>query len=189
MPRGGHANSGPPPDPMSDRSFRRRAAGEALAVGWIVLPITGRTEPAPVWPLIEPSARELQLWASLWARPQATEWERLGQHFEVALYVRRLAEVERPDSSAALGSLLIRLGEALGLTIPGLQARRWQIGATRAELASVTPLPNDPRPGAPISARDRIRRGSGDVRDRFAGPNALRRPDHEEAAAAAGGED
>jgi len=123
MGRGGHANSGPPPDPNALRNER------SDVLGWKVLPVTGRPGPAPDWPLPEASERELWHWERLWKTPQATEWEKLGQLVEVAVYVRRLAEVEQPGATASLGNHVLRLGEGLGLTLPGLARNRWQIGS------------------------------------------------------------
>lgn len=122
MGRGGHASSGPPPDPNALRNDR------SDVLGWKVLPITGRPGDPPEWPLTVASARELKFWTELWRKPQATEWERLGQVVDVALYVRRLVEVEQPGATASLGNHVLRLAEGLGLTLPGLLRLRWQIG-------------------------------------------------------------
>lgn len=146
--KGGHARSGPPPDP---EALRRDRPGDP---GWVVLPVTGRSGPAPEWPLPSGTERELAVWAGLWAKPQATQWERLGQVTEVALYTRRLCEVEQEGASAALGNLVIRLGEALGLTIPGLRMNRWQIAGEQAP-GPLQP-PEQPPPGARRSARSRL---------------------------------
>jgi hypothetical protein len=160
MARGGaRPGSGPAPDPMSFRSMHRQARGDALPPGWVVLPVTGRQGDLPEWPLTEATPRELAHWARLWRTPQASEWERLGQELEVGLYVRRLAEVELPGASAAASNLLMRLEEALGLSLPGLQARKWQLGSQQPDLATVTPLRNDPPIGERRSARDRMSRG------------------------------
>ncbi|MFI6819733.1 hypothetical protein ACIBJE_02125 [Micromonospora sp. NPDC050187] len=122
MPSGGHANSGPPPDPGALRRDR------ATDPGWRVLPVTGRVGPAPEWPLTEATDRELLLWARVWAKPQAVMWEQLGQVEEVAFYVRRFVVAERPDASSDAVKVLRQMGDALGLTIPGLARNRWQIG-------------------------------------------------------------
>lgn len=131
MGRGGHAHSGPPPDPNALRNER------SDVLGWKVLPITGRPGDPPAWPLTVASARELLHWERLWKTPQATEWEKLGQQVEVAIYVRRLIEVEQPGANAALGNHVLRLGEGLGLTIPGLLRNRWQIGGGQAPAPKV----------------------------------------------------
>ena len=120
--KGGHGRSGPPPDPEALRRTRKDDAG------WVVLPATGRKGDPPVWPLPDPSDRELVHWRRLWATPQASEWERLDLVVDVALYVRRLVEVELPGATAAAGNHVIRLSEALGLTTAGLRLNRWHIG-------------------------------------------------------------
>src|SRR5690348_14984546 len=100
MPKGGaRTRSGPAPDPMALR--RERDAGE-----WKVLPAEGREGATPDWPLTEQSDREAELWERLWRMPQAIMWERYGQEFEVALYVRRLGEAEEPGSSVTLSTLV-----------------------------------------------------------------------------------
>lgn len=152
MPRGGHANSGPAPDPEA----LRRTRGTDAA--WHVLPVTGRPGPAPDWPLDEQTDRERALWAKLWAKPQATRWDALGQDLEVALYVRRWIEAEKPGAPAATVVVVRQLGEALGLTIPGLARNRWQIGA---QASAPTPAgatgTEGPAPAAPPAASSRSR--------------------------------
>ena len=152
MGRGGHANSGPPPDPNALRNER------SDVLGWKVLPVTGRSGPAPDWPLPEASERECWHWARLWKTPQATEWEKLGQLVEVAVYVRRLVEVEQPGATASLGNHVLRLAEGLGLTIPGMLRNRWQVGG------GVAPQSEEPTgtDGAPSP-----RRSTGSARGRL----------------------
>jgi hypothetical protein len=153
MPRGGHANSGPAPDPEA----LRRTRGTDAA--WHVLPVTGRPGPPPDWPLEEQTDRERDLWAKLWAKPQATRWEALGQDLEVALYVRRWVEAEKPGAPAATVVVVRQLGEALGLTVPGLARNRWQIGSQQSLPAPMMPASTGTDgPAAPVrrSARDRL---------------------------------
>jgi hypothetical protein len=126
MPSGGaRTRSGPAPDPNALR--RDRDAGE-----WVTLPAEGRTTDPPMWPLVNPSGRELALWRLLWEKPQAVQWERNGQELEVALYVRNLTVVEQPGSPVNAGTLLRQQSESLGLTTLGLRANRWRIGGTSA---------------------------------------------------------
>lgn len=117
---GARSRSGPAPDPNALR--RERDAGE-----WTILPAGGREGDAPEWPLSEPAARECELWETLWAKPQALMWERYGQELEVALYVRRLAEAEAPESRVNLSTLVRQMADSLGLTTPGMRANRWRI--------------------------------------------------------------
>ncbi|QLQ37978.1 hypothetical protein [Micromonospora robiginosa] len=157
MPSGGaRARSGPPPDPDALARLRGTDAG------WHVLPILGRPGPAPEWPLPNPSGRELELWAKLWAKPQATRWEVLGQEDEVALYCRRFVRAEQPDAPVATVVVVRQLGEALGLTIPGLLRNRWQIGGgpgtTAAAPAGQTPTGTDGAATPAASSRQRLLR-------------------------------
>lgn len=120
---GARARSGPPPDPSALRRDRNTDAA------WTTLPAEGRAGDPPRWPLTDDTPREAELWGDLWRRPQAVQWSKLGQELEVALYVRRLAEAERPESPVALGTLVRQMADALGLTIPGLRVNRWKIAA------------------------------------------------------------
>ncbi|MFE7315652.1 hypothetical protein ACFU7T_21610 [Streptomyces sp. NPDC057555] len=141
---GARARSGPAPDPAA---LRRDRDGDQ----WAVLPTAGRPGSAPAWPLTEPSGRELQLWDVLWKRPQAVMWERLGLELEVAMYARRFAEAEQPESRVNLSTLVRQLSDSLGLTVPGMRANRWRIEAGAEE------APASPRPPARASARSRLK--------------------------------
>lgn len=122
MPKGGaRTRSGPPPDPNALR--RERDQGE-----WSILPPEGREDPAPDWPLPGHSDREAEIWAEMWAKPQALMWERYDMRFEVALYVRNLTVAELPGSAVNLGTLVRQQADSLGLTVPGMRANRWRIG-------------------------------------------------------------
>lgn len=123
---GARARSGPAPDP---NALKHSKPG---AEKWTTLPVEGRIGVTPVWPLINPTARETELWTALWRKPQAVMWERNQQELEVALYVRNLAVVEKPDSPINAGTLLRQQGDALGLSIPGMHVNRWVIGQSPA---------------------------------------------------------
>jgi hypothetical protein len=122
MPSGGHARSGPAPDP---NALRRDRVSDAAT--WIHLPATGRSAPPPPWPLAAPTQRERGLWKSEWTRPQALMWEALGQMLEVALFVRAVVVAEGPKATAADRSVVARLMDGLGLTVGGLARNRWII--------------------------------------------------------------
>lgn len=117
---GARARSGPAPDP--DALRRERDAGE-----WFELPAAGRDGDPPDWPLERPTAREIELWAEEWKRPQALMWERNGQALEVALYVRAVVDAESPRASTASRTLVRQLMDSLGITVPGMRANRWKI--------------------------------------------------------------
>jgi hypothetical protein len=148
MPKGGaRTRSGPAPDPTALR--RERDAGE-----WTILPAEGREGATPDWPFEEQSVREAVLWERLWEKPQGLMWERYGQELEVGLYVRRLAEAEKPGSAVVLSTLVRQMADSLGLTTPGMRGNRWRIDRVSEEDA--TPV----GPGVPVeatSARARLR--------------------------------
>lgn len=150
---GARSRSGPAPDP---NALRREKDGNE----WVVLPAEGRPGNPPAWPLPTADKRERELWRVMWRKPQAIMWERNGQHLDVALYVRRFAEAEVPDSPVALSTLVRQMQDALGLSVPGLRANRWRIAAD--EVASrraerTREVEADQRP----SARDRLKAISG----------------------------
>lgn len=134
MPRGGARSvSGPPPDPNALRRERKTDAA-----GWSLLPSTGRPGDAPTWPLtthgdIVVRAREEELWDDMWSRPQAVMWERLGQEIEVAMFVRKLAEAERPKASNELQKVVRQYLDSLGLSVQGMLRNRWKIEPTVTE--------------------------------------------------------
>ena len=142
--KGGHAHSGPPPDP---NALRRDNPSDRA--GWTSLPAAGRTGPVPAWPLSRPTQRETELWAREWTRPQAIMWEANGQQAEVALYVRSLAAAERPRASVASRTLVRQQQEALGLSLPGLLRLRWRI--------TDEPAQDRTTDDEPSSIRDRFR--------------------------------
>lgn len=144
---GARARSGPAPDP---NALRRDRADDQ---GWITLPAEGRQEKAPRWPLDGLTPREAEIWDREWKRPQAIMWERNGQEFEVALYVRRLVESEQPGTPVALASHVMKAQEYLGLSLPGMHRLRWKI----APGANGTPAETTTKEEAPKSARERLR--------------------------------
>ena len=146
---GARVVSGPAPDPNA--LARERDGSE-----WVILPAEGRSGEPPMWPLTAASERELWWCRRLWAKPQAAQWEKLGQADEVAVYVRRLARAELPDAPVNLGTLLRQLGDALGLTIPGMLRLRWHLSRPGApEMAA--PGPVAPRLNAAPSSRGRFK--------------------------------
>lgn len=147
--RGGHAHSGPPPDP---NALRR----ERDAVDWVRLPASGREGPPPPWPLSRATKREVELWEREWRRPQAIVWEKRGQEMEVALYVRNVRQGEKPGAPIALGNLIQRMADSLGLTSAGLRANRWTIVGDEM-VGQPAPTPDKPRPPRRPSSRERLR--------------------------------
>jgi hypothetical protein len=171
MPSGGHANSGPPPDPNSLKTTKR-------GLTYTALPAAGYAGGVPEFPLPKVAVydiwfedkkrvkefdaeatearfdRELELWTWAWGTPQAAAWakEPWRQH-PVALWVRTAAICESGEATAADKNSLHRFADQIGLTPAGLAFNGWEIaadevGAKRAEKAST--------PAAP-SARDRMK--------------------------------
>lgn len=163
MPSGGHARSGPAADP---NALHRN--GNAASNGWLTM--TEPTEPAPAWPFGEPSDREAALWSSLWTRPQASLWPRFHLTTDVAIYVRTLLAFEASNFRvAALGTLLQRQADNLGLSVGGAQHNRWLFPTpVSTSPASVTPIR-----GNRASSRERFN-------DRYRGVIEVRPPASEE---------
>jgi hypothetical protein len=92
--------------------------------------------------------REDEIWQHLWTTmPQAHEWDRLSLEHEVAMYVRRFCEAERPRSPIILGTLVRQMADSLGLTATGLRVNKWLI----------EPEPAEPRRSPSVSSsRDRL---------------------------------
>ncbi|MFE6851838.1 hypothetical protein ACFVDH_13740 [Streptomyces sp. NPDC057674] len=151
MARGGaRAVSGPPPDPRSLRSTKSMDKG-----GWRTLPAEGRQAAAPEWPLTSPADREADLWEELWAKPQAVAWADMGQELEVALFVRTLAEAERPDARVDVKKMVRSYLDSLGLSVAGMNRNRWKIA----------PALEEAEPGGQAATVEAPRRPS--ARDRF----------------------
>lgn len=143
---GARSRSGPAPDPMALRRARKDDAG------WTTLDSAGRGEPAPSWPLVEPSERELELWESWWAEPVAVLWERAHAHHYVAFTVRMFAEAELPKARTEDRKSLNQMMANLYLT-PDSQLRA-RIKIAGDELAEKREQRVEP---ARSSARDRMR--------------------------------
>lgn len=151
MPKGGaRSRSGPPPDPNALR--RSRASDPA----WTKISADGRGKPAPAWPLVEPSVRELELWEAWWAEPVALLWEETHAHHYVAFTVRMFAEAEQPKARTEDRKSLNQMMANLYLT-PDSQLR--------ARILIVADEDESPAPAADASAsvtsiKDRLNRGS-----------------------------
>jgi hypothetical protein len=151
MPRGGHANSGPAPDP---NAIRRGRTGDS---DWLTLPAEGRKKRAPAWPL-ERSAttNQTKAWRVLWKLPQATEWERLHMQRQVAAYVIAADEAVEPGATAGLKTAVLRMEAELGLSLVGMRALRWRVGPT----AVPAPKQGNSEQSAVPDIRDRMAAGA-----------------------------
>lgn len=145
MARGGaRSRSGPPPDPNALRRSR------ATDPSWTRLSAAGRTEPAPEWPLVTPSTRELELWESWWAQPVAVLWEESHSLHYVAFTVRMFAEAEQPKARTEDRKSLNQMMANLYLT-PDSQLR--------ARILIVS----EDEPAAPVAAASNVT----DIKDRL----------------------
>lgn len=171
MPSGGHASSGPAPDPNSLKTAK-------LGLTFTALPAAGYAGDIPVFPLPKVPVydiwfedkkrvkeydeeatearfdREQELWEWAWRTPQAAAWakEPWRQH-PVALWVRTAAICESGDATAADKNSLHRFADQIGLTPAGLAYNGWKIAADqlaekRAEKAPAASAP---------SAKDRMK--------------------------------
>lgn len=171
MPSGGHANSGPPPDPNSLKTAKR-------GLTFTALPAEGYAGEVPEYPLprvpvydiwfegkerhkeldLEATEhrfeRELELWAWAWRTPQAAAWAKEPWRGDsVAMWVRTRAICESGDATAADKNSLHRFADQIGLTPAGLAYNGWKIAADQlAEKRSE----KAPAASAP-SARDRMK--------------------------------
>jgi hypothetical protein len=143
---GARARSGPAPDPNALRRDRKDDAG------WTILPAAGRKTKAPVFPLLDPSKRELQLWVRLWKLPVALLWEKGSQELAVAFHVRTMCEAERPDAQASLRTLVRQQAGELLLTIPAMLAARVRVSTDEVAVKRESKV----APKRP-SARDRLK--------------------------------
>lgn len=127
------------------------------------------TRPAPDWPVEvcpNPTNEELQLWETLWRKPQAHVWHADHTMESVALYARQLAEAGKPRASAVLRTNVRQQADTLLLSTGSLNAAKLVIvdspedeilkEAEAASLAqSQTPRPGDSERRS--SARSRMR--------------------------------
>jgi hypothetical protein len=148
MPPGGARNrSGPQPDENSLKSAR-------IGYKLTTLPAEGYDGEAPAFPLHDDTARELELWAWVWTTPQACAWiKEPWRHRTVALWVRWSVRMEDPEAPAALGNVVVRLADQVGMTPAGLKENGWKVAADqlaerRAEKAPASTAP---------TARDRLK--------------------------------
>jgi hypothetical protein len=149
---GARAHSGPPPDPNALRRSRKTDPA------WTKIPASGRGKPAPEWPLVEPTERELQVWADWWAHPVAVLWDEAHALYDVAFAVRVFAEAEQPKARTEDRKTMTQMLANLFLT-PDAQLRgRILIVPDGDEGATPTPAAIG---GATVtSIKDRLTRGA-----------------------------
>jgi len=120
------AGMGPPPKKNARRTNARP--------DWVKLPAAGRAGHPPAWPMTgKPGKAVADLWASLWASPQAVAWERLGWSRVVARYTRLLLEAEKADAPVTLLGEVRQLEDRLGLSPMAMRRLQWEIEAEAQE--------------------------------------------------------
>jgi hypothetical protein len=134
MTRGGSRNrSGPAPEEGSRTSERK---GFSLTA----LPPAGFDGEAPEFPLPDASDRELAVWSQAWSTPQACAWSMEPWRWRtVALWCRWSVRMEADDASAALGNVVVRFADQVGLTPAGLRENGWKIAEPAKTDAEDTP--------------------------------------------------
>lgn len=133
------------PVPKQPNERRRRNATLPMTQ----LPAEGRQGPPPAFPLPvvgnkDLAKLELEIWAELWATPQACEWDRMRWTRDVAQYARLKAAGELGSMKAV--SEARQLGDRLGLNPQAMLRMRWEVAPD--ELAEV-------RAAKPAGARKR----------------------------------
>ncbi|XTZ17058.1 hypothetical protein ACQSSU_06675 [Micromonospora echinospora] len=94
------------------------------------LPSEGYQGEIPGFPLPGASERESEVWRQAWRTPQAAAWSMQSwRHRTVALWVRWSVRMEDPEAGAALGNVVVRLADQIGMTPAGLKENGWKIAA------------------------------------------------------------
>jgi hypothetical protein len=123
MPRGGRRNRGP-------------ATGDPVVGRVTVLPASGYDGEVPEFPFDDVTVRELEVWHWAWRTPQAAAWAMERWRWRtVALWCRWSTRMEDPEASAALGNVVIRFADQIGLTPAGLAENGWRVAEREAPLA------------------------------------------------------
>jgi len=147
---GARARSGPPPDPNALRRSRKTDPA------WTKIPAAGRGKPAPEWPLVEPTARELEVWADWWEHPVAVLWDEAHALYDVAFAVRVFAEAEQPKARTEDRKTLTQMLANLYLTPDSqLRARILIVEADDEPAATAAPTA-----GNVTDLRSRLGRGA-----------------------------
>lgn len=157
MPRGGARNRGPLARTPNSEAARARRAGA------LVLPRAGYRGPVPPFPLPDASEREADVWNDAWRTPQAAAWcDEPWRHRALALWTRLSVRLERDDAPAALGAVVVRLADQVGLTPAGLTENGWRIEepedvTARPAVSSWSGSPSLDRARERASVRERLR--------------------------------
>ena len=148
MTSGGARNRNRRPDEDSGRSERR---GYSLTE----LPAQGYDGDAPEFPLPLASAREVEVWESVWRSPQACAWSMPSEAWRVrtvAMWVRLTVRCEDPEAGAALLGQLHRFADQIGMTTAGLAEMGWKVAVDE----TATKRAEKSEPAKPKSSRSRM---------------------------------
>jgi hypothetical protein len=107
----------------------------------------------PDFPLPDVNDRELEVWAILWATPQACAWSMESWRWlNIADLVRLQVRGEAHDAPVNIATVTRQLRADLGLTPAGLKENGWAIAVD--EVAAK----RDAAPAAPVrrSSRDKL---------------------------------
>ncbi|KQR86741.1 hypothetical protein [Microbacterium sp. Leaf179] len=91
--------------------------------------------PVPEWPLINPSPRELELWAEMWRKPQAALWVVSTPAHTVGMHVRTLVEIENGRDGSAMRRVAHSQAVALLLTPTSLRRAGYRISPVEAVIS------------------------------------------------------
>lgn len=147
MGSGGARNrSGPPVDPNSGRSDRR-------GISLTALPNEGYRGEVPEFPIPGASVRELEVWESLWRRPQACVWISQPWRWDALAELAMLqVRAESRDCPVNVFERMRQWRADLGLTPAGLLENGWAIATADIEPSAERPEEGKPRQ----SSRDRL---------------------------------
>jgi hypothetical protein len=122
--------------PLRDPSARNSRYGGGRV---IVLPVETTIKAPKMPPGRKWSAAERRLWRELWRSPQASMW---GDEVAtmIAVYLIHYSAILAGDAPGWVGLEFRRLGDSLGLSPSGLQARGWQLQTAATTGGSVSPL-------------------------------------------------
>lgn len=97
-------------------------------IGPLLLPASGRKEPAPDWPLpCKLSTHERRIWDELWGTPQAVAWENMGWIRIIARYCLLVAKAELHEAPVPLMAEVRQIEDRLGLTPKSMRMLLWEI--------------------------------------------------------------
>lgn len=127
---GSRARSGPPPNPVSQRSLDR---------DWIVLSADPGIKVLPAWPYPPALPAELAQWTRLWKLPQARVWQDSHLHAQVAQYVRALVASVATDAGPSMKQTVLRMEDELGISLSGMLKHGWKHEATSIPKSRTSP--------------------------------------------------